>query len=108
MENNKNEQQTVGINIDNEVAKGNYSNLAVISHSSTEFVLDFASMLPGRPQPQVVSRIILHPEHAKKLLAALNDNIAKYEKNFGPIGNTPKGTFNMAEFPFGKSNGTKS
>lgn len=68
-----------------ETAKGNYSNLAVISHSSSEFVVDFARVSPGFKQPEVCDRIILAPEHAKRLLFALQDNIGKYEQMFGPI-----------------------
>lgn len=75
----------IGINIAPEVAKGNYSNLAIIGHSATEFVLDFAAMLPGQPNANVQTRVILAPEHAKRLLAALQDNIQKYESNFGNI-----------------------
>lgn len=65
--------------------KGNYSNLAVISHSSSEFVVDFAQVRPGMVKPEVCDRIILSPEHAKRLLFALQENIGKYEQNFGTI-----------------------
>lgn len=75
----------MSINIAPEVARGNYSNLVVIGHSVSEFCLDFASVLPGQQGAQVQSRIILAPEHAKRLLAALQDNIQKYEKQFGGI-----------------------
>ena len=68
-----------------DVAQGTYSNLAIISHSPSETVLDFAQMLPGTPNANVRSRIIMNPIHAKRLLAALNDNIQKYEQNFGAI-----------------------
>lgn len=68
-----------------EVAEGIYSNLAVISHSSSEFVVDFVRLLPGIPKAPVKSRIILTPEHAKRLMFALEENILKYEKQFGPI-----------------------
>ena len=68
-----------------DVANGTYSNLAIISHSPSEIILDFAQMLPGTPNANVRSRIIMNPIHAKRLLAALNDNIQKYEQNFGPI-----------------------
>ena len=68
-----------------DVAKGCYSNLAIISHSPSEIVLDFAQMLPGSPNAQVRSRIIMNPIHAKRLLNALADNIQKYEQNFGTI-----------------------
>lgn len=68
-----------------ENVRGRYSNVAVITHTATEVVLDFAAMMPGMPKPQVVSRIVLTPEHAKRLLAALGQNIARYEERFGPI-----------------------
>jgi hypothetical protein len=68
-----------------EVAGGTYSNLAIISHGKTEMVLDFVSVMPGLPKANVKSRIVMNPEHAKRLLFALQDNIIKYEKTFGPI-----------------------
>ena len=73
------------IELKEEVGLGTYANLAVITHSSSEFVLDFVSVLPGIPKAPVRSRIILAPEHAKRLLRALEDNISKYEHSFGPI-----------------------
>lgn len=73
------------INVPVEVEDGVYSNLAVITHSSAEFILDFIRMLPNGGDPKVKSRIVMAPEHAKRLMYALNDNIAKYEKVFGPI-----------------------
>ena len=68
-----------------EVADGIYSNLAILTHSSSEFVADFVQMMPGMPKAQVRSRIIMAPEHAKRLLMALQDNVQKYEKQFGTI-----------------------
>ncbi len=68
-----------------EVADGIYSNMAIISHSTSEFVLDFIRMAPGVPKAKVKSRIILTPEHAKRLLLSLQDNVRKYETNFGEI-----------------------
>lgn len=68
-----------------EVAQGVYANLAIITHSSSEFILDFVRVLPGIPKAGVKSRVILAPEHAKRLLAALQENIAKYENQFGTI-----------------------
>ena len=86
-DNNKNNQNQnqfqMGINP--EVAEGTYSNLALITHSSSDFILDFACALPGMPQPQVKSRVIMAPEHAKRLLQALQGNIYNYEQNFGKI-----------------------
>jgi len=68
-----------------EMARGQYANLAIISHSRLEFVADFVCAMPGSPKAPVVSRIILAPEHAKRLMAALQDNVQKYEKQFGTI-----------------------
>lgn len=86
MDNNqKSQQQGLQIDLSPEVSKGIYSNFAIISHSKNEFVADFAMLLPGMPKAQVGSRVILAPEHAKRLLAALNDNITRYEKEFGKI-----------------------
>lgn len=73
------------IELSPEVAEGIYANLAIITHSSAEVVMDFIRVLPGVPKANVKSRIILAPEHAKRLLFALQDNIQKYEKVFGPI-----------------------
>ena len=81
----KEDNPSVQIELNPEVAKGKYANLAIITHSNTEFVFDFASMLPGLPKPQVIDRLILAPEHAKRLLIALQDNVAKYEATFGRI-----------------------
>ena len=75
----------IDIEIKPEVAQGRYANLAIITHSSSEFILDFAQNMPGRPKMQVASRIIMTPEHAKRLLGALTDNIRKYESQFGEI-----------------------
>ena len=68
-----------------EIAQGEYANLAIITHSSSDFVVDFARLLPGVPKAQVKSRVILAPEHAKRLLLALQENIVRYEREFGPI-----------------------
>jgi hypothetical protein len=75
----------ISIELNEEVAQGTYSNLAVITHSSSEFVIDFVRIMPGVPKAQVKSRIILTPEHAKRLVSALMDNISKYEIVHGPI-----------------------
>ena len=73
------------IELREEVAQGTYANLAIITHSSSEFILDFVRVMPGIPKAGVQSRIIVAPEPAKRLLRALEDNIAKYERVFGPI-----------------------
>lgn len=68
-----------------EIARGVYSNFAIISHSHAEFVMDLSATLPGLDKAQVVSRVILAPEHAKRLMLALQDNVMRYEKEYGPI-----------------------
>ena len=75
----------LNIELGEDVAEGIYSNLAVISHSNAEFILDFIRVLPGVPKARVKSRIILTPHHAKRLLMAIQDNIQKYEAQFGKI-----------------------
>ena len=82
---NQNKDNQLQIELSPEVAEGTYANLAIITHSSAEFVVDFIRMLPGLPKANVKSRVVLAPEHAKRLLFALQDNIQKYEKAFGPI-----------------------
>ena len=84
MDNNNNNKQ-LNIEIAPEMAGGIYSNLAVITHSQSEFIVDFVQMLPGIPKPKVASRIVMTPEHAKRLLMALHDNIAKFESENGEI-----------------------
>ena len=88
---NQNPQQ-LNIELSEEIAQGIYSNLAVITHSSSEFVVDFVRIMPGVPKANVKSRIILTPEHAKRLLLALQDNIKKYEAVNGAIKNVKSGT----------------
>jgi Protein of unknown function (DUF3467) len=78
-------QNQISIELNEETAQGVYSNLAVITHSASEFVIDFVRIMPGIPKAQVKSRIILTPEHAKRLVAALEDNIDKYESVHGTI-----------------------
>lgn len=75
----------LNIDLPEEVAEGIYSNLAVIAHSNSEFVIDFLRLVPNVPKAKVKSRIILTPQHAKRLLKALADNVNKFEKQFGPI-----------------------
>ncbi len=73
------------IALDEETAQGVYANLAIITHSSSEFILDFIRVMPGLAKAGVKSRVVLAPEHAKRLLLALQDNVSKYEQAFGPI-----------------------
>jgi hypothetical protein len=85
MNDNNKEQQGLQLELPQDVAQGEYANFAIITHSSSDFIIDFARVLPGVPKAQVKSRVILAPEHAKRLLAALQENIMRYEKEFGPI-----------------------
>ena len=82
---NREQDKPIEIELTDDVAEGIYSNMAFIAHSHSEFVIDFISLLPGLPKAKVKSRILIAPEHAKRLLLALNDNINKYEYNFGEI-----------------------
>ena len=84
-EKGKRPDQQINVELSEEVAEGVYSNLAMIAHSNSEFVIDFIRLMPGVPKAKVKSRIIVTPEHAKRLLAALKDNIEKYEEAFGKI-----------------------
>jgi hypothetical protein len=96
MQNDNNEiEQQINVEISEEMAEGVYANLAMIAHSNSEFIVDFIRLMPGVPKAKVKSRIILTPEHAKRLLAALKDNIRKYEDNYGDIRQSDE-----PEFPF--------
>ena len=81
------EKKKDGLNIElsEEIAEGSYSNLAIINHSPSEFILDFIQMMPGVPKAKVKSRIILTPQHAKRLMKALVENITKFEDQNGEI-----------------------
>jgi len=81
----------LNIELSEEVAEGIYSNLAIITHSSTEFVLDFIRVMPGLPKAKVKSRIVITPEHAKRLVRALLDNIEKFEEVNGRIKSMDEG-----------------
>ena len=81
----KTEQQQINIELPEEMAEGIYSNLAIISHSPQEFVVDFIRVMPGVPKAKVKARIVVTPEHAKRLMKALIDNVKKYEQQFGVI-----------------------
>ncbi len=81
MAENRKPNGALDLELDETVALGNYANLAIISHSATEFILDFATLLPGLPKPKVQSRVILTPEHAKRLMYSLHEKISRYETN---------------------------
>jgi hypothetical protein len=99
MEDKKQIGQQLNIELNEEVAQGIYSNLAVITHSSSEFVIDFVRIMPGIPKANVKSRIILTPEHAKRLLMALQDNLNKYESINGQV--IIRGSGHMPPMSFG-------
>lgn len=96
MSTNQNEDNQIQIELTPEIAEGIYSNLAVITHSSAEIIMDFIRLLPGTPKAKVKSRIVMAPEHAKRLLLALQNNILNYERTFGTINlpETAQGTAN--------------
>ncbi len=83
--NNPAPQQQINIEIGEKEAEGIYSNLAIISHSPAEFIIDFTRVLPGIPKSKISARIIMTPQHAKMLLNALKDNVEKFENQFGEI-----------------------
>jgi hypothetical protein len=85
MQDNKNPVNQINIEISDEVGEGIYSNLAIITHSPAEFIVDFVKMMPGVPKAKVKSRIILTPQHAKRLFKALKENISKFESAHGEI-----------------------
>ena len=101
---NENEQKQQGLQIElaPDKAQGEYANFAIITHSSSDFVIDFARVLPGVPKAQVKSRVILAPEHAKRLLGALQENIMRYEHEFGPIRIPNQEPRTISPFPTGK------
>jgi hypothetical protein len=94
-EDNQKKRNQISIELSEEMAEGEYANLATIAHSNSEFVIDFIRLMPGTPKAKVKSRIIVTPEHAKRLLYALKDNIEKYEEAFGSI----KQTEEVPKFP---------
>lgn len=99
-EDKKGNQGQINIELSEEVAEGVYSNLAMIAHSNSEFVIDFIRLMPGVPKAKVKSRVVITPEHAKRLLKALEDNIDKYESTFGLI----KKTDESPKFPINFGN----
>ena len=88
-------ENQINIELSEEIAEGEYANLAMIAHSSSEFVIDFIRLMPGIPKAKVKARIVITPEHAKRLLAALGDNIRRFEDSFGEI----KHTYDEPSFP---------
>ena len=98
MEEPKNNQLEIDLN--HEVAQGTYANLAIIAHSTSEFIVDFVRLMPGVPKPEVKSRIIMTPENAKRLMLALQDNIRKFAQDCGVIRLVQEGPgSNVPRFP---------
>ena len=89
----KGTDQQINVELTDEIAEGTYSNLAMIAHSNSEFVIDFIRLMPGVPKAKVKSRIIITPDHAKRLLNALKENIEKYEEAFGKIESSSEATY---------------
>ena len=102
MENN-NQQGQINIELDESIAEGVYSNLAIINHSSSEFVLDFVSIMPGLPKAKVKSRIVLTPQHAKRLIKALADNVHRFELAHGEIKDTEQAPIPLNFGPTGQA-----
>jgi type III secretory pathway component EscV len=82
----QNPNQPLNIEISEEIAEGSYANLAIITHSNAEFVIDFVNVMPGTPKSKVKSRVILTPMHAKRFMKALVENVERYEEANGPRG----------------------
>lgn len=103
MENQNNQEQQINIELTEEMADGTYANLAVITHSVAEFVMDFINVMPGLPKAKVKSRVVMTPHHAKRLMRALIENVKNYESVNGVIKDQDSGQGNM---PF-NFNGTQ-
>ena len=96
-------QEQIDIELDEITAEGTYSNLAIINHSSSEFVLDFVSIMPGLPKAKVKSRIVLTPQHAKRLIKALADNVHRFELANGEIKDTEQAPIPLNFGPAGQA-----
>ena len=103
MSNPKQQQEQINIELDETIAEGIYSNLAIINHSSSEFVLDFVSIMPGIPKAKVKSRIVLTPQHAKRLLKAIGENINRFEAAHGEIKETEQAPIPLNFGPAGQA-----
>ena len=103
MKKDKAKENNINIELDESIAQGLYSNLVIVNHSPTEFVLDFINVMPGAPKAKVRSRIILTPEHTKKFINALDENLNKYEKSFGKIKNFQKEVIPISFGPKGEA-----
>ena len=96
-------EKQLNVTIDENTADGIYSNLAIINHSTSEFIVDFVSLMPGSPKAKVKSRIILSPQHAKRLKTALEDNINRFEKSNGKIKNDDQSNIPLNFGPTGEA-----
>ena len=103
MEENQNKDGQINIELDEKVAQGIYSNLAIINHSQSEFVVDFITIMPGVPKSKVKSRIVLTPQHAKRFLKALNDNVKRFENAHGEIKDFEQPTIPLNFGPTGEA-----
>tara|TARA_B100001027_G_scaffold194252_1_gene149962 strand:+ start:1341 stop:1652 length:312 start_codon:yes stop_codon:yes gene_type:complete len=103
MKKDKTDKNNINIELDESTAQGLYSNLVIVNHSPTEFVLDFINVMPGAPKAKVRSRIILTPDHTKKFINALGDNLNKYEKSFGKVKNFQKEVLPISFGPKGEA-----
>ena len=103
MKKDKTKENNINIELDESIAQGLYSNLVIVNHSPTEFVLDFINVMPGAPKAKVRSRIILTPDHTKKFINALDENLNKYEKSFGKIKNFQKEVIPISFGPKGEA-----
>lgn len=99
----KDQQEQINIELDESIAEGVYSNLVIINHSSSEFVLDFVSIMPGLPKAKVKSRIVLTPQHAKRLIKALADNVHRFELAHGEIKDTEQAPIPLNFGPTGQA-----
>ena len=103
MSNSNKQQEQINIELDEKIAEGIYSNLAIINHSSSEFVLDFVSIMPGIPKAKVKSRIVLTPRHAKRLMKAIGENIHRFEVAHGEIKDTEQTPIPLSFGPAGQA-----
>ncbi|MCF6350734.1 MAG: DUF3467 domain-containing protein [Flavobacteriaceae bacterium] len=103
MEDKKQNKTNINIELDEKTAEGTYANLAIINHSVSEFVVDFVNIMPGTPKAKVKSRIILTPQHAKRLMKALAENIERFENAHGVIKEFAQPNIPMSFGPTGQA-----
>lgn len=103
MSDQKQQPGQINIELDEKTAEGTYSNLAIINHSASEFVVDFVAVMPGAPKAKVKSRIVLTPQHAKRLLKALGENIHRFENAHGTISDTEQPPLPLSFGPAGQA-----